>query len=154
MRQYQEQRRSYNAEYYELDQMLTALRKLPQVCEVASKDVAKGFTKLVSKNIAAGVDPYGHPWLAAQDGLPMLVNADKAVTIEATGTKIEFQVSGPEARHHVGSARGYRGGSKRLGGFRRPLIPWKTQDLPGPFKAVAREVLTKHANAIAKGSNS
>ena len=95
----------------------------------------------MTSNVAAQVDPYGHPWRPSPDGLPLLTNAAAAVTSEASGTSIKLTLTGVEARHHFGSAKGYHGGSAKLGGFRRPIIPFK--NLPGPFRAAARTALSR-----------
>ena len=130
-----------SAGFNALDEELERLRALEHMNEDAAKDVAVGFKSKVVSNVAAQLDPYGHPWHESKDGLPLLVNAAQAVTSEADGTKVVMTVSSIENRHHVGSAKGYRGGSSKLGGFRRPIIPFSK--LPGPFKAVCREVLVK-----------
>jgi hypothetical protein len=124
--------------YAKLDALLDLLRTE----KLESEDVDACVDALIDKtasNIAEQVDPYGHAWRPGRDGQQVLQNAMKAISVEAHGTTIEFSVTGPEALHHVGSARGYRGGSKNLGGFRRPLIPFSK--IPGEFKAILRKVL-------------
>lgn len=136
--------------YAKLDALLDLLRseRLEADDVEACRDAMEQKTR---ENIAAQVDPYGHAWRPGKEGHPVLQNAMSAISIEAQGTTIEFSVSGPEAMHHVGSARGYHGGSGAdyrdqanlagagLGGFRRPLIPFSK--LPGQFKAILRKVL-------------
>jgi len=138
-----------SAAYQALDEWLDKLRASGHLNEDSAQEIAVEFKKQATSNIAAQVDPYGHPLHASKDGMPVLINADGAITCSARGTEITMTVEGPEARHHIGNARGYHGGSSKLGGFRRPLIPFKT--LPGPFKAVVRRVLTKRFVAIFGG---
>jgi hypothetical protein len=137
-----------NAQFYaDLDGILDRLRAFEGLVKDAAPEVADALQAKVRENVANQVDPDGHPWPAPKDGSGrVLVNAAAAVTTKATGTTITQSVTGPEALHHTGEARGYRGGSARLGGYRRPLIPWK--NLPGPFKAVVRRVLMWRAEQI------
>jgi hypothetical protein len=145
--------------YAKLDALLDLLRSE----KLESDDVKACVDALTDKtveNIAAQKDPYGHAWRPGKDGHPVLQNAMQAISIEAHGTTIEFAVSGPEALHHVGAAKGYRGGSgagykdqanlsgQALGGFRRPLIPFSK--IPGEFKAILRKVLFGRLNSRLK----
>lgn len=139
-----------SAFYAKLDAFTDRLRQCESLDEDAAKECAAALHAKVRSNVAAQVDPYGHAWPPGKQGQPVLVNAANAVTSEANGTTITMAVTGPEAMHHVGSARGYHGGSAKLGGYRRPLIPWKS--LPGPMKAVIREVLAKRFNRIFGGA--
>lgn len=139
-----------NASFYaKLDEFTDALRKSEQLDEDAAKEVADALHAKVASNCAAQIDVYGQPFEPGKGGQPVLVNAAKAVTSEAQGTTIKMTISGPEYLHHVGAARGYHGGSGKLGGFRRSIIPFKA--LPGPFKGVIREVLSKRFKAIFEG---
>ena len=132
-------------DFSSLDAFLETLRGLPALCEESAAEVAEEFKAETDRNIKAQRDPYGHLWYPSKDGLPVLLNAGEHVTTKATGTLIEIKLTGVEVRHHIGNARGYRGGSAKLGGFRRAIIPYKT--LPGPFKAVCRRVLERKYNA-------
>lgn len=129
-----------------LDAFLDKLRSLEDLNEDAAAEVAKAYKKKVRENVRAQVDPYGHPWEPGKSSAVVLEQADDAVSCVANGTTIEMTLTGVEVMHHVGSARGYRGGSSSLGGYRRAIIPWKS--LPGPFKAVTREVLAKRFGKI------
>ena len=130
--------------YAKLDALLEFLRneKLEPSDAEACIQPLKSQT---AANIAAQVDPYGHAWQPGKDGQPVLQNAMGAIEITSSGTALEFSVSGPEALHHVGSARGYHGGSSKLGGYRRVLIPFSK--IPGPFKAIIGKVLQWRINA-------
>jgi hypothetical protein len=131
-----------------LDAMLDSLRRVESLGKDSASDVADALHAKVEANVAAQQDAYGHDWFPSKLGA-VLKNAAAAVSCVAKGDKVVMVVSGVEARHHVGSARGYRGGSAKLGGFRRSLIPFKS--IPGPMKAVIREVLVKHFNAATGG---
>lgn len=140
-----------SAAFAALDAQLERLRKVETLNEDCAHEVAEGFQQKVESNVGNQVDPYGHPWRPSQDGLPVLINAASHVTNKAAGTTITTILNDPvDVRHHVGSARGYRGGSNKLGGFRRSIIPFSK--LPGPFKAVIRETLTKKFAAIFGGA--
>lgn len=146
--------------FAELDLMLEAIRKTETVNEDAAKECADALRSKTASNIAAQRDPYDHPWPPTKDGAAALQNAMGAIDIHAKGTTIEFTVDGPEARHHIGNARGYHGGSYKkvpkhaamwqataintganilTTGYRRALIPFAS--IPGPFKAIIRRVL-------------
>lgn len=139
------------AAYQALDEWLDKLRASEHLNEDSAKEIAVEFKKQVRANVAAQVDPYGHPWPASKDGLPLLINAADAVECTANGTEITMTLEGVEARHHIGNARGYHGGSSKLGGFRRPIIPFKS--LPGPFRGIVRKVLTRRFGAIFGGAD-
>jgi hypothetical protein len=134
------------AAFAKLDAQVAFLRKLPQINHDAAAEVAQEFQAKVENNVSSQVDPYGHPWRPSPDGLPLLVNAAKQVTMKAKGTEITMELTGVEVRHHVGSARGYHGGSSKKGGFRRPIIPFSK--LPGPFLAIIRRVLSKRFDKL------
>jgi len=137
------------AAFAALDAFTEKLRRLESINEDAAKDVADGFKAKVEENVAAQVDPYGHAWQSSADGRAVLTHAAAAVQTRAVGTTITQTLTGVETRHHVGSARGYHGGSAKLGGFRRAIIPFSK--LPGPFVAVIRDRLSKRFNMIFKG---
>ena len=154
-----------SAGFEALDAQQEKLRQLGDINSAATPEVAREFEGKVVSNVAAQLDPYGHPWHPSPDGLPLLVNAAQHVTSEARGTTVTMTVSGVENRHHVGSAKGYHGGSgagynkaggesnlsrKALGGFRRPIIPFSK--LPGPFKDICRTVLVKVHTRIMGGT--
>jgi len=139
-----------SAAFAALDAELELLEKVQTINEDCSRDVAEGFQQKVEENVANQVDPYGHAWPPGKDGRPVLINAASHVTNVAKGTTIETSLNNAvDVRHHVGSARGYRGGSAKLGGFRRSIIPFSK--LPGPFKGVIRERLQKRFNEIKGG---
>jgi len=137
------------AAFEALDAHLERLKRVQGINEEAAPDIADGFEKLVRSNVAAQVDPYGHPFYPSKDGLPVLINAAEHVTTTAKGTTITQELTGVEVRHQNGSAKGYHGGSLKLGGFRRPIIPFNK--LPGPFKAVCRDKLQTRFNIIFAG---
>ncbi len=132
--------------YAKLDEFLDQLRKSEELNSDAAADVATALKGQISDNISLEVDPYGHPWPPTKNGKPALQRAMKAISVTAEGTVINFEVTGVEARHHTGSAKGYHGGSKALGGYRRALIPFSK--LPGPFKGIIRNVLARRFKNI------
>jgi hypothetical protein len=141
-----------------LDEFLDKMRASASLDKDAAADVCVALRKATSANIRAQRDPYGHAWRLSLNTDSILEDAMSAISITSEGTKIRFEVTGPEAMHHVGSAKGYHGGSgagyhdqanlagERLGGYRRPLIPFSK--IPGPFKTVIRDVLAKRFGEI------
>jgi len=157
------------AGYAALDDLLEKMRRVEDIEQSDTEACADALRAKTASNIAAQIDPYGHAWPPTKDGYPALVNAMNAIKIVAEKTTIKFSVDGPEARHHIGNARGYHGGSyKQVGkhaqawqaakvaagvpmvntGYRRALIPFS--QLPGPFKAIIRKVLIERFNRIFK----
>jgi hypothetical protein len=127
------------AAFAAMDRHLDFLRSLPNLARLAAPEVAAKCKELTDQHCAAGVDPYGQPWPASKDGRKVLRNAGAAVTLRAVGTVVYFTLSGVEVMHHIGNARGYHGGSKKLGGFRRTIIPFR--GFPQPFRAVTKGAL-------------
>lgn len=129
------------AAFAELDKIQRFLEAVPHLPEQAAPKVAEAFQKQTELNVAAGRNPYGDEWAPTKDGRAPLVNAVKAMTFKALGTVVQITLEGVEVMHHIGNARGYRGGSKKLGGFRRTLIP--TGALPGMFRGAIRTKLSE-----------
>ena len=132
--------------FVELHAYTDKLRRLVDITEDSAKEISKRFEARTAGNIAAQRDPYGHAWYPSKSGNPVLTNAMAAITFTVNGTTITMEVGGVEAMHQVGSAKGYHGGSLKLGGFRRAMIPFSK--LPGPFEADIREVLGKKFEQI------
>jgi|WetSurMetagenome_2_1015567.scaffolds.fasta_scaffold589661_2 hypothetical protein len=122
-----------------LDGFLERLRSVPDLPKKAAPEVAEKLDANIASNVASQNDIYGHPFRPSQDGYPVLIHAAEKVQTTVNGSRLKFRLDGVEAMHQVGSARGYRGGSARLGGFRRPVIPFAK--IPGPWKAILRTVL-------------
>jgi hypothetical protein len=142
---------SNNAAAYEMmDRMLNKLRSIPGLAKESAPDIAKALKVEISKNISAQQDPYGHKWREGEDGGPVLKGALKAVDVRAVGSVIIIDLTGPEVMHHLGSAKGYKGGSSKQGGFRRPIIPFTK--LPGPMRQVTGKVLEQHWNKLMGGT--
>lgn len=139
---------SNSAAFAALDAQADRLRRLANINEDCTREVGEAFEAKIAANVAAQVDPYEHAWPPSKDGLPLLINAASHIKVRAVGTSVEIALDDVEVRHHVGSAKGYHGGSSKLGGFRRAIIPFSK--LPGPFKAIVREILTKHFGKIFK----
>lgn len=119
----------------ELDAMIAKIRRVPQIAKRAAPDVAEAMRKAILETVAAGTDADGKPWAPRkEDGGRPLENAASSVRVAAIGTRILARVTGPEARHHLGRARG---------GTMRGVIP--TRLTPRIADAV-RKVLVRHFN--------
>src|SRR5690242_21841644 len=106
----------------DLNAMIRKLRALPRVVEDALPEAAKELEKVIAGNVAAQRGPDGKPWQKAKDGAPVLLEAMKNVTVRAIGRVLLARVVGPEARHHLGIARGR---------VKREIIP--TKQAPAPM---------------------
>lgn len=116
----------------ELDAMIAKLRDVPKLVEEALPEVADEIKEEIGKNIVAQRGPDGVPWTAPKDPetKTVLQNALKAVTSKAIGRVITVMITGPEARHHLGIAKGR---------IKREIIP--TKKLPHTFvNAIERVV--------------
>lgn len=116
---------------------LNALATLP--VQLAPK-VAAELDKQIRANVAAGVDPDGKAWPATRDGKQPLRNAGKALTVRALGTRIVATLTGPEALHHLGRARG---------GVVRRILP--SAKLPGAVVAAIKRVIASELDKVLHG---
>lgn len=99
--------------------LVARLRQVPQMSTDAAKAAAVELKALQDATIAAGQDAYGMPWTLTQQGKVPLTGAAGAVTITASGNQIHVDLAGIEVAHHIGWAKGYKGGTA----MRRPIIP-------------------------------
>ncbi len=120
----------------ELDKMIAQLRAIPDLVEKVLPEVAAECHKVIAENVAAQRGPDGTPWPKGKDGHPVLVNAADAVTASAIGNVILIRVSGPEARHHLGIAKGK---------VKREIIP--TRKIPKPMVEAMKRVINRRLEA-------
>jgi len=125
----------------EFERMLATIRALPELGKRAAPDVATAIENELRRTIAAGTAPDGTPWKPTQEGETPLRNAAAAMGVAAVGPTIYVRLTGPEARHHIGSARG---------GVRRQVIPGR-DGLPPVMAAAVRVVLTRHFQELVRG---
>lgn len=119
----------------ELDAMIEKIRRIPQVAKRAAPDVAEVMRESILESVNAGTDFDGKKWEPRKaDGGRPLVDAAAAVKVAPVGTRIFARVAGPEARHHLGRAKG---------GTIRGVIP--TRLTPRLAERV-RAVLVRHFN--------
>ncbi len=123
----------------ELDDMIARVRRLPELGTRAAPDVARVLEAELHRSIAAGESPEGKPWQLTKDGRVPLTGAAKALGVAAVGATIYVRLTGPEARHHLGRARG---------GIERQVIP---TELSPRMAAEVQEVLARHFAEIASG---
>lgn len=119
-----------------LDSLIAAISKVPGLADLAAGAVADIVENELTRTIKAGTDPYGRPLEPRKaDGGQPLRNADKAMTVRASGDTIYITLRGVEARHHLGQAKG---------GIERHLIP--TEDRLPP--SMERQIETEIAKAF------
>lgn len=121
--------------------MIVRLRALPKIVEEALPAVAREVEQIIAGNIDAQRGPDGVPWPRPADRTESIVlrNAMKSISVKAIGNVILARVSGPEARHHLGIAKGRT---------TRPLIP--TKKLPQPFVEAMRRVIERRVRDVFK----
>ena len=100
--------------FAQLDAMIARVRALPAIAERAAPAVADAVREELQRTIAAGESADGKPWAPKADGGKPLANAAAALGVVAVGKVVIIRLRGPEARHHLGWAKG---------GKQRPIIP-------------------------------
>ncbi len=122
--------------FAQLDGMIERLRALPGLAERAAPAVADAVREELQRTISAGTSADGKPWAPKADGSKPLANAAGALGVAAVGKRVIVRLRGPEARHHLGWARG---------GKERPIIP--TDAIP---PAMTRRIKAVLAEEFAK----
>lgn len=125
----------------ELDRMIATCRAVGGLAERAAPDVADAIRAELERNIAAGVTPDEEPWQLTRDGRVPLRNAATKLYCGAVGTTIYVRLIGPEARHHLGRARGR---------IVRQVLPTSSR-IPTTMAATVRDVLARHFVEITRG---
>jgi len=101
----------------ELNKLIQAVRALGKLDEVAAPRVADVINAEIKRTVAAGTDPYGVPWMLRKaDGGRPLVHGDKTLQAQTIGSLVIVTITGEDARHSIGWARG---------GTVREIIPSK-----------------------------
>lgn len=116
--------------FAELQAMIDKIKAVGALPAKVAPQIAELTRQKIADNIANGVDPGGKPWPLTKDGKRPLRNAAKALRARAIGTVVQLVLEGPEARHHLGIARGH---------VRRQILP--SGALPQPLVTAIRDVL-------------
>jgi hypothetical protein len=91
----------------ELQKLIRAVRAVGKLDEVAAPRVAEALGAEIKRTVAAGTDPYGVPWEPRKsDGGRPLVHGDKTLQAQTIGSLVIVTVTGEDARHSLGWARG------------------------------------------------
>lgn len=118
-----------------LDDIINRLRALPRIVEEVAPELARELHEVIASNIARQQGPDGTPWPPGKEHDDVLVNAAKNLDVRAVRNVIVATLRGPEARHHLGIARGR---------VRRPILP--TKKIPEAFiEAAERSIKRKIA---------
>lgn len=128
--------------------MVDGLRSLAGLGKRAAPDVAQAVRAEIERSIRAGETPTGEKWAATLTGKQPLVNAAKALHVAATGGTIWIRLIGPEARHHLGWAKGSRPSNPP--GKKRVIIP-NTEVVPDRMAEQIRIVLDRHFDEAING---
>lgn len=105
-----------------LDGMAERLREIPGAGQAIAEVAAPLLLAENQRTANAGQDSHGEPWEPTKAGGRPLRNAAAAIRVVAQGPRIAISLVGIEVAHHIGWARGYRGGTE----IRRPIIPEKS----------------------------
>lgn len=126
-----------------LDAMIGRLRAVKGLAHAAAPAIARELDQELDANIDRGVGPDGKPWELTKAGKTPLRNAAKALAVRAVGTVILARLTGPEAKHHKGIARGH---------IARRILP--TRKIPAPMVEVIKRVLSqKFTETMTGGGN-
>lgn len=98
----------------DLETRAARIRALAGMGKRALPVAAAAVADVIAGHVARGEGPDGKPWRRTAAGDVPLRNAAAAVTVRTVGSTIVQRVTGPEARHDTGTARG---------GIRRPILP-------------------------------
>lgn len=121
----------------EIQDMIEAIRRVSQLGRTAAPDVAVAVEADIRRTITQGTTPDGVPWKPTQKGERPLQHATRALGVAAIGGTVYVRLTGPEAMHHKGSARG---------GIRRQVIP-DSRQIPSRMAAEIKAVLVQHFDA-------
>jgi len=111
----------------ELDAMIAQIKSIGELAHGSAPAVAEAVETVLRKQVKAGRSAEGAPWQKTQEGAQPLVNAAKALAVVAVGNTVFARLKGPEARHHLGTARG---------GVVRSILP--VDGLPKPLADAIR----------------
>ncbi len=129
------------AAFAALDAQIQRLRQVSAATPEIAREVADEFRRILVSNIKAGRGPEGQPWPPRKaDGGRALVNADKALEVEAIKNAVVATLTGPIAKHDLGVARGR---------VRRPILP--TRKLPGPVVIAIKRVVDRRLKETIDG---
>lgn len=81
-------------------------KKLPGLAKAAASEMADALEREIVAQIARGESPEGEKWQPTQKGAAPLTGAAGALKVGSIGTVIIARITGPEALHSVGYARG------------------------------------------------
>jgi hypothetical protein len=123
-----------------LQRWIAKIRELGTVPEDAAPEVAKELEAEIQANIAAGRGPDGEPWKLTAAGDRPLKRAGAQVRVRVMGSTILVTLTGPEVRHHRGTARGR---------ITRRVIP--TGQLNGPALAAVKRVILRRCAQVSHG---
>lgn len=125
-----------------LDAMIDRVRRVPELVREAAPEVAAEVERELVANIAAGRAPDGTAWEPTKEGGRPLANAAKALSVRAVGSVVLMTVSGPEAKHHLGLARGK---------VKRRII--LTRGIPSPMASAMRKVFARRFARLMGGES-
>lgn len=90
-----------------LQAQIDRLRTLPDKLRKQAPDIAIDTLKTsLRETIAAGQAPDGMPWKKTKTGKTPLAGAYAALAFGKIGNGVRVVLSGPEALHHLGRAKG------------------------------------------------
>lgn len=115
----------------ELRAWAAQLRALGELGKLAVPAIGIALGQELRRTISAGEAPDGKPWRLTQGGDVPLTDAMSAVKIHTRDTRVTVVVSGPEAWHNSGFARG---------GIRRRVIPGERRLPPAYAQAMSRAI--------------
>lgn len=113
-----------------LDAMIASISSLETLVPESLPALSEACQRSVERTIADGTTAYKKPWQPTADGRKPLRNASKALKVATVGTTVWINITGVEARHHLGAVKGK---------VKRPIIP--ERGLPGVLAKELRAIL-------------
>ena len=124
-----------------IEQIAARVRALgPRGVVGAMPELVAAVRDELSATVASGTTPEGEAWPMRKKGGRALQNAMSAVHVGAVGMLIVVRLTGVEARHHRGLAKG---------GVDRPIIP--TGALPAAWGRAFKRVFDERFGEAANG---
>lgn len=126
----------------QLQDIVERVRAIGGIAEEAASDVARAIERDLRRTIREGTTPEGEKWKPRQDdGEQPLQNAEAALHVGAYAGTVYVRLTGVEARHHRGRARG---------GVKRQII-MEGATVPPRMAASIRVVLQQHFDKAVAG---
>ena len=113
--------------------MIDATQRISTLVDDSMSDITQAVLAEQRRTMGQSMSAYAEPWKPTKEGKAPLQHAEKALKVMSVNRTVHITLHGPEARHHLGRARGK---------IKRGIIP--ERGLPSAMADSIRNVLQKH----------